>query len=211
MVNEEVTPEEISRRRRRSLGRVVMLIVACGLTLVAVDLVFKDVVQVYLPSLVEYEVYINAIVVLGLGYMVVNSTANLLYWVSRSRIDHPTAALLRTITRIMGMAILLAILTSVFNVNPSAALTVGSFVGMVIGFATQTVLRQAVAGIFLVLMRPFKPGDRITVAGQTGIVKDIGIMHTVLMTEDGTTEIMIPSANIVTAVIKKTISSSDEE
>lgn len=209
-MDSKLTPEEVGRRRRRSFGKVVMFTVICGLTLAAVDLVFKYIVQVYFPSASEYKPYINAMVVLGLGYMVVDSTANLLYWVSRSHVDHPTAAILRTVIRVMGIAILLAILTSVFNVNPSAALTIGSFAGMVVGFATQTMLGQAVAGLFLILTRPFKPGDRITVAGQTGIVKDIGIMHTVLITEDGKTEIRIPSASIVTAVIQKTISQQDE-
>ncbi|MEM2448722.1 MAG: mechanosensitive ion channel, partial [Candidatus Bathyarchaeia archaeon] len=68
-----------------------------------------------------------------------------------------------------------------------------------------------IAGMFLVLLRPFKPGDIITVAGQTGVVKDIGIMHTILISEDGSKEILIPSNSVVTAIIVKVRKSKTED
>jgi len=94
-------------------------------------------------------------------------------------------------------------MTSVFNVDPAAALTVGSFGGLVVGFATQTILSNVVAGVFLLLSRPFTHGDRVTVSGRTGVVKQIRLMHLVLETEDGTNEILIPSGTVVTQIIQK--------
>jgi len=55
----------------------------------------------------------------------------------------------------------------------------------VVGFATQTVLTHAVAGTFLAVSRPFKCGDLMTVAKQTGTVIGIRIMHTVLESREG--------------------------
>lgn len=50
------------------------------------------------------------------------------------------------------------------------------------------------AGVFLLIARPFIYGDLITVSGQTGLVREIKLMHLVLESEDGTNDILIPSA-----------------
>jgi len=117
--------------------------------------------------------------------------------------DRGTAGSLRTLTRIGGIAILLSVLTSIFKVNTTAALTIGSFSGLVIGFATQNVLTQAMAGLFLALSQPFELGDEISVAGQTGIVKDIKIMQTVLKARDNSKEVLIPNNTVFGAIITK--------
>jgi hypothetical protein len=105
--------------------------------------------------------------------------------------------------RVVGIAILLSIITSMLSANPSAALTIGSFSGLIVGFATQTVLSHFVAGIFILIVRPVKFGDIITIAGQTGIVKEMRIMHLVLESQDGTTEILIPNGTVFSQVILK--------
>jgi len=92
------------------------------------------------------------------------------------------------------------LMASVFNVDPTVALTVG---GLVVGFATQTILTHVVAGFFLLMSRPFTYGDTITVSAQTGVVKEIKLMHVVLETEDSENDILIPSGTIVTQIIKK--------
>jgi len=44
----------------------------------------------------------------------------------------------------------------------------GSFLGMVMGFASQQVLGRAIAGLFLLIARPFKVGDDVVIAGEDG-------------------------------------------
>jgi len=150
-----------------------------------------------------YLQYIQAAVIFLFGYLAVNAASGMVYTYFRQATEHATAATLRTITRIAGIAVLLALMTSIFNVDPAAALTVGSFGGLVAGFATQTILTHVVAGVFLLLSRPFTYGDVITVAGQTGTVKEIKLMHVILETEDGEKDILIPSGSIVTQIIQK--------
>jgi len=91
----------------------------------------------------------------------------------------------------------------IFNVNSSAVLTVSLFGGLVVGFATQTILSHVVAGVFLLISRPYTFGDTITVAGQTGVVKEIKLMHLVLEAADESREILIPSGTVVTQIIQK--------
>jgi small-conductance mechanosensitive channel len=150
-----------------------------------------------------YLAYIQAGLIFILGYFVTVAISGAVYGYIRKVADHPTAATVRTIARISGVAVLLSLMTSVFNVNPAAALTIGSFGGLVAGFATQTILSHVVAGVFLLVSRPFTYGDTVTVSGQSGVVKEIKLMHIVLESEDGAKEILIPSGTVVTQIIHK--------
>jgi hypothetical protein len=133
----------------------------------------------------------------------INVISSLIYRHFIEIADHPTAAAIRSIFKISGITALLSIFASLFNVNAAAALTVGSFGGLVVGFATQTILSNVVAGVFLLLTRPFIYGDLISVSGQTGLVKEIKLMHLILESEDGKKDILIPSGSVVTQIIQK--------
>ncbi|BDV42148.1 mechanosensitive ion channel protein MscS [Geotalea uraniireducens] len=63
-----------------------------------------------------------------------------------------------------------------------AALVAG--VGIAIGAAWGGLLSNLAAGIFLVVLHPFKVGDFVTAAGVTGTVKEIGLFVTSINTPD---------------------------
>lgn len=69
-----------------------------------------------------------------------------------------------------------------FQTTTFAALVAG--IGIAIGAAWGGLLSNLAAGIFLVVLRPFKVGDFITAAGVTGTVKEIGLFVTTLNTPD---------------------------
>ena len=74
-----------------------------------------------------------------------------------------------------------------------------SLVSVIVGFAAQSTLGNLVAGISLVLYKPFRRGDRIQIAAPTkdefevGKVEDISLGYTVLRADDGR-EIIIANA-----------------
>jgi small conductance mechanosensitive channel len=72
-------------------------------------------------------------------------------------------------------------------------------VSLVVGLAAQSTLSNLVAGLSLVLYRPFRIGDRIEVpapAGpEIGIVESINLGHTILCTSDGR-RLVIPNGVI---------------
>lgn len=196
----------VTRYTRKTLIWLILLII----TIFLVDFAIKSLSKIEIEAirdvslmLLSYENYILALIFLVLGYKVVSSFSHFIYWSIRKVSDHSTAASLRSITRIVGIAVLISVLTSIFNLNPSAAITLGSFTGLVVGFATQTVLNHAVAGIFLIFSRPFKVGDHVIIGGNKGVVEDITIMHTIIRSEDGSQLIMIPSGSIVSSTIVK--------
>lgn len=207
--------EEKIQSIRRNFIKTLVYLVFLSVSLFVINFLFGWVSIEEIPPALQpyssiimmiqpYMAYIQAVLIFGFGYLAVRTISSMTYTYVRRIADHPTAAALRTITRITGLAILLSMLASVFNVNPAAALTVGSFGGLVVGFATQTILSHVVAGVFLLLSRPFKYGDTVTILGVTGVVKEITLMHLILETTDGKMEVLIPSGSVVTQVIRKT-------
>jgi small-conductance mechanosensitive channel len=77
-----------------------------------------------------------------------------------------------------------------------AGISVGGFLEIVIGFSMQQTLGQAVAGLFILIARPFRINQNVTILGDTGIVNDIGILFTELIKDDGT-KVLIPSNLII--------------
>jgi len=198
----------ITKYFRRTLLWIILLVATLFLIDAAIKLlamVELEYVKKFSSLLLSYENYVLSVPFLIMGYKAVMSFSGFVYWSGRKVADHATAYSLRIVTRILGIAVLLSVLASVFNLNPSAALTLGSFTGLVVGFATQTVLNHAVAGIFLILLRPFRVGDYVEIGGNKGVVEDITIMHTVIRTEDGERVVMIPSGSIVSSTIIKRI------
>ena len=158
---------------------------------------YSDVLALLKPFLV----YARAALVFIFGYLALNAISAIIYTYASRVADQPTAAAIKSLTKISGLAILVGLVGSIFNVSPAAALTMGSFGGMVVGFASQTIMSHVIAGVFLLITRPFTYGDTITVAGQTGTVKEIRLMHLVLDT--GQEEVLIPSGTVVTQILKR--------
>jgi small conductance mechanosensitive channel len=80
--------------------------------------------------------------------------------------------------------VLVVALLGFFGVETTsfAALLAGA--GLAIGTAWSGLLANFAAGIFLMVLRPFKTGDFVTAGGVTGTVEEIGLFATTLNTPD---------------------------
>lgn len=87
-------------------------------------------------------------------------------------------------TAVIYIAAILAAIV-VAGVNIAVLLTAAGVTTVAIGLAFQDILRNILAGIWLLLERPFRLGDNITVEDQTGIVQTITLRTTTLKTLDG--------------------------
>ncbi|ACL03281.1 MscS Mechanosensitive ion channel [Desulfatibacillum aliphaticivorans] len=74
------------------------------------------------------------------------------------------------------------------------ALTLGA------SFAVQGILSNYGAGLTIIMTRPFTLGHTVTMAGVRGVVEDITLASTILITEDGE-KIMIPNKHIVGEIL----------
>lgn len=72
--------------------------------------------------------------------------------------------------------------------------------GLAVGLALQGSLANFAGGVMIILFHPFKVGDVITGAGQTGKVHEIQMFSTIMMGEDNKV-IFIPNAKLSNDVI----------
>jgi small conductance mechanosensitive channel len=88
-----------------------------------------------------------------------------------------------TISVVLNITLVIAIL-GYFGVQTTsfAALLAGA--GLAIGTAWGGLLSNFAAGIFLVVLRPFKVGDFISAGGTTGTVEEVGLFVTTIDTPD---------------------------
>lgn len=86
------------------------------------------------------------------------------------------------------------------GINTASFLTVVGAASLAIGLALKDSLGNFASGVMLILFRPFKVGDAVTVGGETGKVEEITIFNTILNTADNQRKI-IPNSIISSGVI----------
>ncbi|MEW6232558.1 MAG: mechanosensitive ion channel domain-containing protein [Chloroflexota bacterium] len=119
---------------------------------------------------------------------------------SRTKAD-PNAALL--VGRVVYWAILALgagwVLT-IFGVEWTALVATFGVLGLAAGLALQDVLRNLVAGLYLLMERPFRIGDHIVLKDHQGQVTDVRLRTTHLHTPDDR-EVIIPNITVFAEII----------
>jgi len=97
-----------------------------------------------------------------------------------------------TLKPILGVASRYAVIVltviaalSQFGIQTASLLAVLGAAGLAVGLALQGTLSNIAAGVMLLWLRPFRIGDYIDVAGQSGTVEEIGLFNCRLRTFDG--------------------------
>lgn len=85
---------------------------------------------------------------------------------------------------IVAVAILFAL--SAVGVNIAPLLASAGIAGIAIGFGAQTIVRDFLSGVFMILENQYGVGDVVTVNGITGTVEDVGLRITTMRDFDGT-------------------------
>ncbi|MGZ4849372.1 MAG: mechanosensitive ion channel family protein, partial [Halobacteriota archaeon] len=74
-----------------------------------------------------------------------------------------------------------------------------SIIGIIVGIAAQNTISNIIAGIAIVVFKPFGVGDFVTVRGESGFVEDITFRHTVIRLLDA--HMIIPNSAITSEVV----------
>lgn len=74
-------------------------------------------------------------------------------------------------------------------------------IGIIIGFAFRDIAENLLASLLLSIRNPFRTGDLIEVAGETGVVQNLNTRSTVLLTLDGN-HVQIPNATVFKSTIR---------
>jgi len=168
--------------------------------------IFSSAMLQYITSILivnisSYKIYIDIILGLLFGYLIVYYFSEMIYWSLRVKYDHSTSAAVRSLFRLLGIGAMLATMAGALS-NPTAGVALGGFIGMIIGYASQQTLGQIMAGMFLLLSRSFVIGDKIEIGGITGYVEDVTALFVVISTDDGKL-VYFPCNTVLASIIKK--------
>ncbi|MCF8884239.1 MAG: mechanosensitive ion channel family protein [Aigarchaeota archaeon] len=189
--NEELSKIEIAKKTGRSIAKLVVYIIVYIAVAAVIQWFFTSFLLQYGINLVDYIGYVQILLALAFGYLIVSSVATFFYWSIRGRYGHPTAVAVRNIVRIVGLGALISAIAGGVA-GGAAGVALGGFLGMVIGFASQQVLGQSIAGLFLLISRPFRISDEVILAGEEGVVEDVSTLFTILLKNDGS-KVLIPN------------------
>jgi small conductance mechanosensitive channel len=98
---------------------------------------------------------------------------------------------------IITLGILLALAIAIPSLDFAAALGALGVGGIVIGFALKDIVQNFLAGILILVNRPFRLGDQIRSGDHEGTVEDIQVRATLLRTYDYR-RVVIPNSELFT-------------
>ena len=104
--------------------------------------------------------------------------------------QHVDPTLLRYLGNIISVTlnvILVVAILGYFGVETTSFAALVAAMGIAIGAAWAGLLANFAAGAFLIVLRPFKVGDYVRIAGIEGTVKEIGLFATTLQMPDNIT------------------------
>jgi small conductance mechanosensitive channel len=96
---------------------------------------------------------------------------------------------------IIGFFAVISILREVFDFNPTPLLASAGVAGVAIGLAAQTIVKDMINGMLVLVEDQYNVGDWVTIAGVTGTVESMSLRKTAVRGGDGTLY-LIPNSQI---------------
>jgi small conductance mechanosensitive channel len=93
--------------------------------------------------------------------------------------------ILKSVAAVFIVIVALMTILSEFNINITPLLAGAGVAGIAIGFGAQSVVKDFLAGLFILLEDQYNEGDVVKVAGVTGMVEVVNFRRTVLRDLDG--------------------------
>jgi small-conductance mechanosensitive channel len=129
------------------------------------------------------------------------------WWLMRRPLPPEAATRYKVLRRSITVTILVVGFFSALLVIPQVRAIAGGLLassavlGVIIGFASQRTLGNFVAGLLIAISQPVRLGDRVSYAGEDGVVEEIGLTFTFIRTRDDA-RIVVPNEKLVSDTIR---------
>ena len=120
--------------------------------------------------------------------------------VQRTRAHGPLGELLASIARISLIVLGLITALGTLGVNIMGIVAGIGLTGFALGFALKDSISNLLAGVMILLYRPFEVGDRIDVGGLGGRVTHVNLRYTELESESE--RVLVPNSKMLTDPIR---------
>ncbi len=147
---------------------------------------------------VEYGIKIAlAIVIFIVGRIVIGIIRNgIMKAFEKRNVDPTISKFVGSIIYYLMLAFVVIAAIGQLGVQTASVIAILGAAGLAVGFALQGTLSNFAAGVMLILLRPIKVGDFVEVAGEAGVVSEVAIFATTLLTGDNKT-IIIANASVM--------------
>jgi small-conductance mechanosensitive channel len=142
--------------------------------------------------------------------------AKLVDWrIARRTLAPETVTRYRVLRRTVFAVIVFVGVVSALLVVPQVRAVAGgvlassAVIGLVIGFASQRTIGNAVAGILIAVTQPLRLGDEVEVQGTRGVVEEIGLTYTWIRTRDND-RLVVPNEKLASDTIRNSTIRSPE-
>jgi len=98
--------------------------------------------------------------------------------------------LLRVVATLLVVGVAGLMTLSLFNVDIRPILTGAGIAGLAVGFGAQNLVRDVIAGFFLILEDQVRLGDVVSINGKSGLVEAIRLRTIALRSQDGTVHVI---------------------
>ena len=190
--------------KQSAIGWSVILAASLTVMLALTTYVLNPII----PAL--YLRYIQVGEVALVGFLAIHTISKISYGLSISYSEQ-TAKSIRSLIRISGSIIVIAVAISYLSQDPVVAASISTISGLVIGFAASNLIGNIIAGIYLAITRPFRIGDRIKVFNGDGRVSDIGLLYTRLLLDNGDEMLASNSSMVTTNIILRKNEEKEKE
>jgi small-conductance mechanosensitive channel len=158
----------------------------------------------------------HRLIIAGAVFLAVTLVARLIDWrLSRRTLAPEMVTRYRVLRRSVSTAILVVGFFSALLVIPQVRAIAGGLLassavlGIIVGFASQSTLGNFVAGLLIAITQPVRIGDRVTYAGETGIIEDIDLTYTFIRTSDDA-RLVVPNQKLASDTIRNSTIRSRE-
>ncbi len=142
-----------------------------------------------------------ALLIAGLGMWLARALSRGLDRVmGRFGVEQILRDFLRNLAYAIGLIVVFVAALDALGVPTTSLLAVLGAAGLAIGLALKDSLSNIASGVMLIVLRPFRAGDAVVLAGQEGIVEQVRIFQTVLRTYQNH-DVILPNSQITAAPI----------
>ncbi len=122
-------------------------------------------------------------------------------WRHRDGSQNNSAIMLGRVVRYLSTTVGLLIAINIFGIPISRLFTAGALVAVAVGFATQNIVQNLVAGLIMIGERSIKLGDLLEYNGEIVRVTNMGIRATIVRAPNDT-DVIIPNSTLVTSSVR---------